>query len=96
MLESELTSTTLDPAYKKHRQPSLADEVWRLERIAKDGVFHKRLSSAGIFTVKDFLRLYVADPSSLRNDRMTVYSDSYRYLVVEFLTEHGKQSLDMP
>ncbi|WOG86847.1 hypothetical protein DCAR_0206066 [Daucus carota subsp. sativus] len=45
--------------YKKHRQPSLADEVWRLERIAKDGVFHKRLSSAGIFTVKDFLRLYV-------------------------------------
>ncbi|KAK1374032.1 Calmodulin-binding protein 60 B [Heracleum sosnowskyi] len=54
-------------SYKKHHQPSLTDEVWRLERIAKDGVFHKRLASARIYTVEDFLRLYVTDPSSLRN-----------------------------
>lgn len=68
MLKSELTST-FDPAYKKHSQPSLADEVWRLERIAKDGVFHERLASARIFTVEDFLRLYVTNPSLLRNVR---------------------------
>lgn len=68
MLEFELTST-LDPAYKKHRQPSLADEVWRLERIAKDGVFHKRLAAARIFTVEEFLRSYVTDPCALRNVR---------------------------
>ncbi|MBA0678444.1 hypothetical protein Goari_019790, partial [Gossypium aridum] len=29
--------------YKKHHPPSLSDEVWRLEKIGKDGAFHKRL-----------------------------------------------------
>ena len=54
-------------AYKKHHPPSLHDEVWRLERIAKDGAFHTRLASKNILTVKDFLRLHVTDPSALRN-----------------------------
>lgn len=52
--------------YKKHYPPNLGDEVWRLERIAKEGVFHMRLASKGIRTVRDFLRLYVTNPSSLR------------------------------
>lgn len=52
--------------YKKHHPPSLDDKVWRLERIAKDGASHKRLDSHGIHNVKDFLRLYVTDQSSLR------------------------------
>uniref|UniRef100_A0A5B7AMA6 Calmodulin-binding protein 60 D n=1 Tax=Davidia involucrata TaxID=16924 RepID=A0A5B7AMA6_DAVIN len=54
-------------SYKKHYPPNLGDELWRLERIAKDGAFHKRLASKKIYTVKDFLRLYVTDPSSLRS-----------------------------
>ncbi|CAA2981416.1 calmodulin-binding 60 A [Olea europaea subsp. europaea] len=29
--------------YKKHHPPFLSDEVWRLEKIGKDGAFHKRL-----------------------------------------------------
>ncbi|KAI4310931.1 hypothetical protein MLD38_035874 [Melastoma candidum] len=53
--------------YRKHHPPSLDDEVWRLEQIRKDGTFHERLSSQGIVTVKDFLRLYEVDPSALRN-----------------------------
>ncbi|XVF57566.1 hypothetical protein PTKIN_Ptkin06aG0215900 [Pterospermum kingtungense] len=53
--------------YKKHYPPSHGDEVWRLERIAKDGAFHKRLTSNTVLTVKDFLRLYVTDQSALRN-----------------------------
>ena len=53
--------------YKKHYPPSLLDEVWRLERIAKDGAFHTRLASNKILTVKDLLRLNVTDPSALRN-----------------------------
>ena len=53
--------------YKKHYPPFLRDEVWRLERIAKDGAFHTRLASKNILTVKDFLRLHVTDPSALRN-----------------------------
>ncbi|XVF31444.1 hypothetical protein REPUB_Repub16aG0146600 [Reevesia pubescens] len=53
--------------YKKHYPPFLRDEVWRLERIAKDGAFHTRLAFKNIHTVKDFLRLQVTDPSALRN-----------------------------
>lgn len=53
--------------YKKHYPPALHDEVWRLEKIGKDGSFHKRLNNNGIFSVEDFLRLVVRDPQKLRN-----------------------------
>ncbi|KAK8599570.1 hypothetical protein V6N13_077489 [Hibiscus sabdariffa] len=53
--------------YKKHHPPMLGDEVWRLEKISKDGVFHKRLSSAGINTVQDFLKMWAVDHAKLRS-----------------------------
>ncbi|KAJ4974196.1 hypothetical protein NE237_007370 [Protea cynaroides] len=53
--------------YKKHYPPSLIDEVWRLEKIGKDGAFHKRLKSQNINTVKDFLTLLFIDTPRLRN-----------------------------
>ena len=53
--------------YKKHYPPALHDEVWRLDKIGKDGAFHKRLNLAQILTVEDFLRLVVMDPQRLRN-----------------------------
>ncbi|RWR83418.1 calmodulin-binding protein 60 E [Cinnamomum micranthum f. kanehirae] len=52
--------------YKKHYPPALHDEVWRLDRIAKDGALHKKLVKADILTVADFLRLLVRDPQRLR------------------------------
>lgn len=51
--------------YKKHFPPHLNDDVWRLMKIAKDGEFHKRLSSKGIHTVKDLLKLLMINESSL-------------------------------
>ncbi|KAG5244736.1 calmodulin-binding protein [Salix suchowensis] len=53
--------------YKKHHPPHLRDEIWRLEKIAKDGVFHKRLAFRGVKSVQDFLQLYMIDPTKLRN-----------------------------
>ncbi|XP_050221528.1 calmodulin-binding protein 60 A isoform X2 [Mercurialis annua] len=53
--------------YKKHHPPSLFDEVWRLEKIGKDGAFHKRLSRENIKTVKDFLTQLFLDPQRLRH-----------------------------
>ncbi|XP_058114122.1 calmodulin-binding protein 60 F-like [Magnolia sinica] len=53
--------------YKKHYPPALHDEVWRLDRIAKDGALHKKLIMAEILTVEDFLRLLVRDPQRLRH-----------------------------
>jgi len=52
--------------YKKHHPPMLNDEVWRLEKIGKDGAFHKKLSREGINTVQDFLKLSVVDAQRLR------------------------------
>ncbi|EXB37548.1 hypothetical protein L484_001320 [Morus notabilis] len=52
--------------YKKHHPPQLEDEVWRLEKIGKDGAFHKKLSSKGVTTVQDFLKLSVIDAQKLR------------------------------
>lgn len=52
--------------YKKHYPPMLKDEVWRLEKIGKDGKFHKRLERAGIKTVQDFLKLSVVDSTKLK------------------------------
>ncbi|KAA8542633.1 hypothetical protein F0562_023868 [Nyssa sinensis] len=52
--------------YKKHHPPSLSDEVWRLEKIGKDGAFHKRLSREKVNSVKDFLTLLFLDSTRLR------------------------------
>lgn len=53
--------------YKKHYPPALHDEVWRLDRIAKDGALHKKLLKSDVVTVEDFLRVLVRDPQRLRN-----------------------------
>ncbi|XP_051146686.1 calmodulin-binding protein 60 B-like isoform X6 [Andrographis paniculata] len=54
-------------SYRKHYPPSLADEVWRLEKIAKHGKFHNRLTSVSIFCVRDFLRWYETSQHDLRS-----------------------------
>ncbi|KAL6599886.1 hypothetical protein ACP70R_045537 [Stipagrostis hirtigluma subsp. patula] len=53
--------------YRKHDIPRLDDEVWRLKKIAKGGVFHEALKQTGILLVKHFLRLYYKDAKALRN-----------------------------
>jgi hypothetical protein len=61
-----------DAVYKKHYPPALNDEVWRLDKIGKDGAFHKRLNQAGLWTVEHFLRLVVMDPQRLRNVSLSI------------------------
>ncbi|KAG8379017.1 hypothetical protein BUALT_Bualt07G0044500 [Buddleja alternifolia] len=53
--------------YKKHHPPFLSDEVWRLEKIGKDGAFHKRLRKERVNSVQDFLISFFLDPARLRN-----------------------------
>ena len=53
--------------YKKHYPPMLNDEVWRLEKIGKDGAFHKKLASINVNSVQDFLKLSIVDPAKLKN-----------------------------
>ncbi|KAG5516789.1 hypothetical protein RHGRI_037513 [Rhododendron griersonianum] len=72
--------------YKKHYPPALTDDVWRLEKIGKDGSFHKRLNKAGIYTVEDFLRLIVRDSQRLRN----ILGSGMSNKMWEVLLEHAK------
>lgn len=72
--------------YKKHYPPALTDEVWRLEKIGKDGSFHKRLTAAGIYTVEDFLRLAVRDSQGLR----TTLGSGMSNRMWDALMEHAK------
>lgn len=72
--------------YKKHYPPALKDDVWRLEKIGKDGAFHKRLNKAGIYTVEDFLRLVVRDSHRLRN----ILGSGMSNRMWEVLVEHAK------
>ncbi|KAK9065329.1 hypothetical protein SSX86_016712 [Deinandra increscens subsp. villosa] len=72
--------------YKKHYPPALTDEVWRLEKIGKDGSFHKKLNKAGIFSVEDVLRLIVRDQKKLRN----VLGSGMSNKMWDVLVEHAK------
>ncbi|CAJ2648738.1 unnamed protein product [Trifolium pratense] len=72
--------------YKKHYPPALTDEVWRLEKIGKDGSFHKRLTKAGICSVEDVLQLVVRDPQRLRN----ILGSGMSNKMWEVLVEHAK------
>ncbi|CAN4083957.1 unnamed protein product [Withania somnifera] len=72
--------------YKKHYPPALDDEVWRLEKIGKDGSFHKRLNKAGIHKVEDFLRLAVRDSQRLRN----ILGSGMSNKMWEALVDHAK------
>lgn len=72
--------------YKKHYPPALTDEVWRLEKIGKDGSFHRRLNKAGVYTVEDFLRLVVRDSQLLRN----ILGSGMSNKMWDILVEHAK------
>ncbi|KAK3035806.1 hypothetical protein RJ639_034622 [Escallonia herrerae] len=69
--------------YKKHHPPSLFDEVWRLEKIGKEGAFHKRLSRENVSTVRDFLILLFVDPTRLRSILGTGMSTKMWEITVE-------------
>ncbi|XP_062013276.1 calmodulin-binding protein 60 D-like isoform X2 [Rosa rugosa] len=75
--------------YKKHYPPVLTDEVWRLEKIGKDGSFHKRLNKAGVFTVEDFLRLVNRDSQRLRN----ILGSGMSNKMWDVLIQHAKTCL---
>ncbi|KAH7289618.1 hypothetical protein KP509_30G012100 [Ceratopteris richardii] len=75
--------------YKKHYPPTLTDEVWRLEKIGKDGAYHKRLSEYQINTVKDLLSMYSIGPSKLRE----IFGTTMSTKTWDSIIEHAKTCL---
>ncbi|CAM0877461.1 unnamed protein product [Alopecurus aequalis] len=72
--------------YKKHHPPVLEDEVWRLEKIGKEGAFHKRLNKEKIVTVKDFLTMLHLDTPRLRK----ILGGGMSTKIWEVAVEHAK------
>ncbi|XXG51637.1 hypothetical protein AAC387_Pa03g0162 [Persea americana] len=72
--------------YKKHHPPSWDDELWRLEKIRKDGSSLKKLNDNGIFKVEDFLRFLVRDSQALRK----ILGDSMPTKNWDALVTHAK------
>jgi hypothetical protein len=52
--------------YRKHYPPVLGDDVWRLEKIGKEGAFHRKLALHGVKNVQEFLRMLTVKPDELR------------------------------
>jgi Calmodulin binding protein-like len=67
---------------KKRYPPILTDEVWRLEKIGKNGAFHNKLSENNINNIQDFLKLWIFDPARLRHVSSEIWSWSYCYLII--------------
>jgi len=53
------------PNEKRH-PPRLDDELYRLEEISRDGVYHRRLQDAKIYKVEGFLKALNEDSNKLR------------------------------
>jgi hypothetical protein len=52
--------------YRKHYPPALGDDVWRLQKIGKEGAFHRKLALHGVTNVQEFLRMLAVKPDELR------------------------------
>ncbi|KZV39685.1 hypothetical protein F511_22710 [Dorcoceras hygrometricum] len=65
--ESFMVEDRRGKLYAKHYPPALSDDIWRLEKIGKDGERCKRLYKENILTVQDFLFALSADPQKLKS-----------------------------
>eukprot|EP00250_Pteridium_aquilinum_P006321 c16266_g1_i2 orf=599-2371(-) len=72
--------------YEKHYPPNLNDDVWRLEKIGKDGAYHKRLCEYHVSTVEDFLIMYATGPSRLRE----IFGTTMSTKTWDSIIEHAK------
>ncbi|KAK4282734.1 hypothetical protein QN277_014078 [Acacia crassicarpa] len=84
--------------YRKHGTPSLNDEIWRLEDIAKDGKRHKWLSSIGIDTVGAFLHRHRTDQSRLKQGlkKVGVGENVWKNLIHQAGKANAKQYARQP
>ncbi|KAJ1282741.1 hypothetical protein BS78_03G074800 [Paspalum vaginatum] len=72
--------------YRKHYPPVLADDVWRLEKIGKEGAFHRKLKRNNVANVQDFVRMLMVKPEELR----AILGDGMTDRMWEATTNHAK------
>lgn len=72
--------------YRKHYPPVLADDVWRLEKIGKEGAFHRKLRRSNVGTVQEFVRMLMVKPDELR----AILGDGMTDRMWEATTNHAR------
>ncbi|XP_048528709.1 calmodulin-binding protein 60 F-like [Triticum urartu] len=75
-------------ANEKRHPPRLDDEVYRLEEISKDGIYHRRLKDAQIFKVEDFLKALNKDADELREMVLQIKKRSNAW---ERMVKHARE-----
>ncbi|KAF8705092.1 hypothetical protein HU200_031354 [Digitaria exilis] len=72
--------------YRKHYPPVLGDDVWRLEKIGKEGAFHRKLRQHKVVTVQEFVRMLTVKPDELRR----ILGEGMTDRMWEVTTNHAK------
>ncbi|CAO2160952.1 unnamed protein product [Urochloa humidicola] len=72
--------------YRKHYPPVPTDDVWRLEKIGKEGAFHRKLKRNNVDSVLEFVRMLVVKPDELR----AILGDGMTDRMWEVTTNHAK------
>ncbi|OEL16242.1 Calmodulin-binding protein 60 B [Dichanthelium oligosanthes] len=75
--------------YRKHYPPVLGDKVWRLEKIGKEGAFHRKLRHNNVVTVQEFVRMLMVKPDELR----AILGEGMTDRMWEATTNHAKTCL---
>lgn len=72
--------------YRKHYPPVLTDDVWRLEKIGKEGAFHRKLRRNNVGNVQEFVRMLTVKPDELR----AILGEGMTDRMWEVTTTHAK------
>ncbi|KAG8046206.1 hypothetical protein GUJ93_ZPchr0008g14066 [Zizania palustris] len=75
--------------YRVYRKPYplvLGDDVWRLEKIGKEGAFHRKLATRHVRNVQEFLRMLTVKPDELR----LILGEGMTDRMWEVTTNHAK------
>lgn len=76
--------------YRKHYPPHLVDDVWRLEKIGKEGAFHRKLRQNNVVSVQEFVRMLMVKPDELR----AILGEGMTDRMWEVTTNHAKTCVD--
>jgi hypothetical protein len=75
-------------ANEKRHPPSLDDELYRLEEISRDGVYHRRLKEVKINKVEDFLKALNEDSNKLRGVKNSICNILYALFCIFLFYSH--------
>uniref|UniRef100_A0A0D9Y030 Calmodulin-binding protein n=1 Tax=Leersia perrieri TaxID=77586 RepID=A0A0D9Y030_9ORYZ len=72
--------------FEKHYPPMLDDEVWRLEKIGRNGAHHQALTKSGVDSVQKFLQSYFTDEKKLIQNFTKMSQAAWKTIISHAMT----------